>query len=113
MEAKSVLKSLRDFAARELKEKRADRVVVCRAKMKQWLRRGRLPDTRVRGVEGARYFICVFRGDELTLYLYDGGGASLGAMEFKGGEKEKVWADISKNTKSVFALSAYFFPLFP
>ena len=106
MEARPVIKSLRDFAARELKEKRAERVIVRRVKMKQWLRRGRVPDFRVRVVEGTSYLVCVFRGDELRLYHMDGCGVCLGASEFKGAEKERAWAEISKGTKIMFRLPA-------
>lgn len=104
MEARSVVKSLRDFAARELKEKRADRVLVCKVKLRQWLQRGRIPDFRVRTVEGTRYLVCVFRGDELRLYYVDKRGLSLGASDFKGGEKERVSAEVSKGTKIMFRL---------
>lgn len=100
------MKSLREFAARELKEKRADRVLVCRVKLKQWLRRGRVPGFRVRAVEGTHYLVCVFRGEELRLYHMNKQGLSLGATDFRGAEKEKVWAEVSKGTKIIFRLPA-------
>ncbi|MDI6643189.1 MAG: hypothetical protein QMD95_03965 [Candidatus Hodarchaeaceae archaeon] len=104
MEQRTIIKSLRDFAASELKEKRADRVLVGRVRLKQWLRRGRVPDFRVRTVEGTHYLVCVFRGDELRLYYMDKRGLSLGASDFSGVEKEKVWTEVSKGTKIIFRL---------
>ena len=106
MEPRSVLKSLRDFAARELKEKRADRVCVCRVKAKASLRKGRLPELRVWTVKGAHYLICVSSSDSLRVYYVDKLGKMLSADEFTGVERERVQTEISKRTKSVFRLSA-------
>lgn len=104
MEPRSVLRFLRDFATRELKEKRADRVDVRRVKMKEVMRKGRLPDLKVWVVKGTHYIICVFSGGNLRVYHLDKYGEVLGADEFTGTERERVQAEISKRTKSVFRL---------
>ncbi len=104
MKPRSVLRSIRDFATRELKEKRADHVDVRRVKMKEVMRKGRLPDLRVGMVKGTHYLICVFSGGGLRVYHLDKYGKVLGADEFTGTEREKVQAEISKRTKSVFRL---------
>jgi len=104
MEPRSVLKFLREFARRELKEKKVDQVCVRRVKMESTLRRGWLPDLVVRGVRGIHYLVCVFSGDSLRVYYMGKGGESLGASEFIGEEKDKVWNDISERTKSIFHL---------
>ena len=100
------MKSFRDFAARELKEKRADRIDVRRVKMESVKRKGRLPDLRVWMVRGTNYLICVFSGKSLRIYYMDKCGKMLSADEFAGGEKEMVQAEISKKTKRVFRLPA-------
>lgn len=105
MEPRAVLKSLRDFAARELEEKRADRIDVCRVKMGSVMRKGRLPDLRVWMVSGTHYLICVFSGKSLRIYYMDKRGQMLSADEFAGAQKEMVQAKISKMTKKVFRLS--------
>lgn len=102
MESRSVLKLLREFALRELEEKCANRVFVRRVKMGEVMRRGRLPDLRVRAVEGAYYLVCVFRDDSLRVYYLDRGGRHLGASDLAGVEKEKVWKNVLKGTKNVF-----------
>lgn len=98
------MKSLRKFAIRELKEKRANRVCVRRIKMKSTLKRGWLPDLTVREVRGIHYLVCVFSGDALRVYYMGKGGESLGASEFIGGEKDKKWKNISERTRNVFCL---------
>jgi hypothetical protein len=104
MEPRSVLKFLRKFAARELREKKADHICIRRVKMESTLRRGWLPDLIVREVRGVHYLVCVFRGDALRVYYMDKGGESLGASEFIGGEKDKMWEDIREGTRNVFCL---------
>ncbi|MEW6593074.1 MAG: hypothetical protein AB1305_05315 [Candidatus Hadarchaeota archaeon] len=99
-----VLKFLRDFAEKELEKKRASRVIVRRAKMKSVMKRGRVPDFRVRTVEGAKYLVCVFAKEDITIYFFDGTGASLGAAELSGKEAEEEWSKISKSTGAVFSL---------
>ncbi len=106
MEPRAVLKSLRDFAARELKEKRADRVDVRRVKMESVMRKGRLPDLRVRVARGTQYLICVFSGKNLRIYYMDRRGQMVSADEFTGAEKEMVQVKILKLTKRVFRLPA-------
>ena len=102
MEPRSVLKHIREFASSELREKRADRVSVRRAKLKTLMRRGRLPQLRVRGIEEAHYLVCVLRRDSLRVYFLDPGGTSLGACEFTANEREGVWKEIEKRTRAVF-----------
>lgn len=104
MEPRSVLKALRDFAARELKEKRANRVDVRRVKMKSLMRKGRLPDLRVWSIEGGHYLVCVFRGADLRVYYMDKLGKMLGADDFTGEKKRRAWREISKRTKRVLRL---------
>ena len=104
MEARRVLKRLHEFAERELREKRADNVVVCRGKLKSMMRRGRVPGFQVRGAEGVRYVVCMFRGKELTTHFLDGNGAMLGATEFTGAEGEKEWQSISRAFRVIFRL---------
>lgn len=104
MEARLVLKRLRELAKRELQEKRADNVIVCVVKLKRLMRRGRVPGFQARGVEGVRYVVCVFRGGELTAHFLDSGGAMLGATEFTGMAAEKEWQSISKSSRVIFRL---------
>lgn len=105
MGSRSILKSLQEFASQELEEKQADRVHVRRVKMKSAMRRGRLPDMRIKIVEGAHYLVCVFHDEELRVYCMDKHGRMMKAENFSGIEKEKVWKDISQRTKDVFRLS--------
>lgn len=104
MEPRAVLKSLRDFAARELDEKFADRIDVRRVKMESVMRKGRLPDLRVWMVRGTYYLICVFSGKSLRIYYMDKRGQMLSADEVAGPQKEIMQAKISKMTKRVFRL---------
>jgi hypothetical protein len=97
-----VLKFLREFSEKELKEKRASRVIVRRVKMKAVVRRGRIPAFRMRVVEGAQYLVCVFTDGDVTIYFFDGAGASLGAVELSGKEAEKKWQKISRATSAAF-----------
>ncbi len=106
MEPRSALKILRGFAKRELKEKGARHIYVRQVKMKSLMRRGRLPDLRIRILRGTHYLVCVFYDDSLRVYYADERGASLGANEFEGDEKREMWNDISRKTKTVFHLSA-------
>ncbi|MEA1904329.1 MAG: hypothetical protein U9M97_00380 [Candidatus Hadarchaeota archaeon] len=106
MEPRLVLKTLRKFAKRELKEKKARHVYVRQVKMKSLMRRGRLPDLRIRILKGTHYLVCVFYDDSMRVYYIDWRGVSLGANEFEGDEKRKMWNDISRKTKTVFHLSA-------
>ncbi|MEW6222237.1 MAG: hypothetical protein AB1476_02795 [Candidatus Hadarchaeota archaeon] len=99
-----VLKFLREFSEKELEEKRASRILVRRVKMKNVMKRGRVPDFRVRAVEGARYLVCVFTKEDLTVYFFDGAGASLGAAELSGKGAVEEWRRISKSTGAVFNL---------
>ncbi len=106
MEPKSVLLSLRNFASRELKEKRADRVDVRQVKFRSSIRKGKLPEMRILTIEGANYLVCVFRADDLRVYYMSKRGEMLGASDFSGEKKEKTLQEISKKTKSVLRLSA-------
>jgi len=105
MGPRSALRTLRDFAARELKDKRADQIDVRRVKMKSLMRKGRLPDLRVQTVEGVHYLVCIFRGIDLRVYYMNKRGEMLGADDFTGEKGERTWREISKRTKSVFRLS--------
>ena len=105
MEPRSVLKLLREFARRELKEKSADRVYIRRVKMESTLRRGWLPDILVREVGGIRYLVCVFRGDTMRVYYIGKSGESFGASDFTGEEKDKMWSNVLESTRNV--LSSY------
>ena len=103
MEPRSVLKLLREFAGRELKEKKADRVYVRRVKMESTLRRGWLPDILVREIKGIYYLVCVFSGDVIRVYYMSKGGESLGASDFTGEEKDKIWSNVLEKTRNLFA----------
>jgi hypothetical protein len=105
MEPRAVLKSLREFAKRELTEKKAKSVIVYRVKMKQLMRRGRIPDFRVRSVEGARYLVCVHQADRSRIYFMSGSGIMLGVDELEGKEREKILTEISRGAKIVFRFS--------
>jgi hypothetical protein len=105
VEPRAVLKSLHEFAKRELTEKKAKSVIVYRVKMKQVMRRGMIPDFRMRSVEGARYLVCVHQADRSRIYFMSGGGIMLGAEELGGKEREKVLTEISRRAKIVFRLS--------
>ncbi len=101
MEPRSILKSLREFARRELVEKKADEVVVYRLKFEKIVRRGRTPGFQMRGGEG-KFYVCVFTGDNLRVYSMSEGGAQMGAEDFSGAAKEKAASDVSKDGKIVF-----------
>lgn len=101
MAPRSVLKSLKDFSKRELREKNADRVRVQRIKMKSLMRRGRLPDLRIKKIEGCHYLVCVFRNKSLRVYYMDKAGRMMGADEFTGEDKDSTWREISKETKTI------------
>ena len=102
MEPRSILKSIREFATREMREKRADRVCIRRVKFEQLIKRGWLPDLRIRWVKGVHYLVGVFHGNTLRVYFLSAGGESLGASEFAGTEMNEVWENILKRTKNVF-----------
>ena len=104
MEPRSTLKSIREFAERELREKRADRVCVRRAKLESVMKRGWLPDLRIRWVKGVHYLVGVFHGNTLRVYFLGARGESLGAQEFMGSEMNEVWGEVSKRTKNVFSV---------
>ena len=104
MEIRRVLKRVQEFARGELREKKADSVIACTAKLKRLMRRGRVPGFQARGIEGEYYVVCVFRGKELTTHFLDRGGAMLGAKEFSGAEAEKEWQSISRSFRVVFRL---------
>ena len=104
MEPRSTLKNIRDFAMRELREKRADRVCVRRVKFESLMKRGWLPDLRIRWIRGARYLVCVFHGKTLRAYFLGARGESLGAQEFAGSEINEVWGEVSERTKNVFSV---------
>ena len=106
MEPRSTLKNIREFAMRELREKRSDRVCVRRVKFESLMKRGWLPDLRIRWVRGARYLVCVFHGDALRAYYLGARGESLGAQEFAGSEMEGAWSEVLKTTKNVFSVSS-------
>lgn len=99
-----VLKFLRAFSKVALEEKKASRVLVRRVKMRDMMKRGRVPDFRIRAVEGAQYLVCAFTKENLTVYFFDGAGAQLGAAELSGKEAEEEWRRISKSTGAVFNL---------
>jgi hypothetical protein len=103
MEPRSVLKLLREFARRELREKKADRVYIRRVKMEPTLQRGWLPDILVRGIKGVHYLVCVFSGDVMRVYYIGKGGESLGAGDFTGGDKDKIWSNVLERTRNVFS----------
>jgi hypothetical protein len=101
MEPRSVPKLLREFARRELREKKADRVYIRRVKMESTLRRGWLPDILVREIKVIYYLVCVFSGDVLRVYYFGKSGESLGASDFAGDEKDRIWGNVIKMTKNV------------
>ena len=104
MEPRSTLKNIREFAMRELREKRADRVCVRRVKLESLMKRGWLPDLRIRWVKGVHYLVCVFHGKTLRAYYMGARGESLGASEFAGTEMEGAWSEVLKTTKNVFSV---------
>jgi len=101
MESRSVLKLLRGFARRELREKKADRVYIRRVKMESTLRRGWLPDILVREIKGIYYLVCVFSGDVMRVYYFGKSGESLGASDFTGDEKDKIWSNVLEKTRKI------------
>jgi hypothetical protein len=106
MEPRSVLKSLHEFARRELREKKADRVYIRRIKMAPTLRRGWLPDILVRGIKGVHYLVCVFSGDVMRVYYINKGGESLGASDFTGLEKDKIWSNVLEGTRNILFIQS-------
>ena len=106
MESRSVLKLLREFARRELREKKADRVCIRRVKMESTLRRGWLPDILVREIRGVNYLVCVFSGDIMRVYYMGKGGESLGASDFTGLEKDKMWSNVLEKTRNISCLQS-------
>ena len=104
MADRTVLKALRDFATTELREKKADLVHVRRVKAKISMTRGALPDFTVRTVEGIHYLVCVFRGDAMRIYYFGNNCEGLGASEFTGDAKEKVWKEIVGHTNRKFCI---------
>jgi hypothetical protein len=104
MESRYVLKLLREFARREMREKKADRVYIRRIKMEPKLRRGWLPDILVRGIKGVHYLVCVFSGDVMRVYYINKGGESLGASDFTGLEKDKIWSNVLERTRNILCL---------
>jgi len=106
MEPRSVLKLLREFARRELREKKADRVYIRRVKMESTLRRGWLPDILVREIKGIYYLVCVFSGDVMRVYYFGKSGESLGANDFAGEEKDKIWSNVLKRTSKISSLQS-------
>jgi hypothetical protein len=106
MESRSVLKSLHEFARRELREKKADRVYIRRVKMESTLRRGWLPDILVREIKGIYYLVCVFSGDVMRVYYMSKSGESLGASDFTGEEKDKIWSNVLEKTRNISCLQS-------
>jgi hypothetical protein len=106
MESRSVLKLLREFARRELREKKADRVCIRRVKMESTLRRGWLPDILVREISGIHYLVCVFSGDVIRVYCMSKGGESLGASDLVGEEKDKIWSNVLEKTRNISCLQS-------
>jgi hypothetical protein len=104
MDPRSVLKLLREFARRELREKKADRVYIRRVKMEATLRRGWLPDILVRGIKGVHYLVCVFSGGAIRVYYFGQSGESLGASDFTDWEKDKIWSKVLKSTRNILSL---------
>jgi hypothetical protein len=104
MGPRSVFKLLREFGGRELREKKADRVYIRLVKMQPKLHGGWLPDILVRGVKGVHYLVCVFSGDVMRVYYFAQSGQSLGASDFTGDEKDKIWNDVIKKTRSIASL---------
>jgi len=106
MESRSVLKLLREFARRELREKKADRVYIRWVKMESTLRRGWLPDILVREIRGVNYLVCVFSGDVMRVYYLGKSGESLGASDFTGDEKDKIWSNVLEKTRNISCLQS-------
>lgn len=105
MEQRAILKFLRDFARRELKEKKTERAAVYLVKMKSLVKRGKVPDFRVMGGEGARYLVCVFHGDSLRIYFVSEDAKMMGAEDFKGESKDKILAEVSGSSRLLFSFS--------
>ncbi|MBS3815377.1 MAG: hypothetical protein KGY45_02290 [Hadesarchaea archaeon] len=105
MTSRSVRKYLKDFAKRELKEKKAKEVHVRRVKMKSLMSRGKLPDMKIKGIKESRYLICVFHNNTLRIYQLNQNGEMMGANEFSGEEKNPVREEINKETEIMFKFS--------
>lgn len=95
MEPRTVLKLVWDFSRRELSDKKAEEVVVYRLKPRTLLKRGKVPDSRVRGIAGSKYVILVFHKDRIRAYFFNGSATMLSAEDFKDEEKEKFLEEIS------------------
>ena len=104
MGSRSILLSLRDFASRELKEARAERVEVRKVKPSFGMRKGRVPDTRVMTVTGVSYLVCSHRGDALRVFYVDGNGGVLGAEDVPAEKKDETLKIMSKKTKTIIRI---------
>lgn len=102
MGPRSALKSLREFSRKELKEKRADKVLVQRVKMESSFRRGKFPNVRIKKIEDVHYLVCAFHDDRMRVYFFGKDGDMRGAEDYSGEEKRSVWEEVSKGTKKVF-----------
>lgn len=101
---RETLKNLREFARRELEEKKAKRVEIRRVKLTSTLVRGWLPDLVVREVRGVHYLICVFRGEGVRVYYAGKSGEVLGAEDLEGERLDQAWRKIERGTKRVLQL---------
>jgi hypothetical protein len=104
MEPRSVLRLLREFGRRELREKKSDHVYIRRVKMEPTRRPGGLPDILIRRFKGVHFLVCVFSSDVMRMYYFGQSGESLGAIDFTGEEKDKIWNNVIKRTRSVASL---------
>ncbi len=102
MGSRPVLKSLKEFSEKELKEKDADEVYVQRIKMEYSMRRGKFPDTRVKKIEGSQYLICAIHKQRMRVYFFDKNAQMMGAEEYKGEKKTQIWEKIKQETKTIF-----------
>ena len=80
-----MLRVLQDFAERERREKNAE-VVIRSLKLRTLMRRGRIPDLRIRTRPNACFLIESRKGRETRIYFFDLEGRMLGAEDFEMGD---------------------------
>jgi hypothetical protein len=78
---------LREFARREARQSGGE-VAVYQLKLSTELRRGPVPEMRVRARKGAPFLVSVRRGTEMRIYFFDGRGAMVGADNYRAPSKE-------------------------
>ena len=81
MSQRQVLKILREFAARERREKGGE-VRIYQLKLATVLRRGPIPEMRIRSRGGACYLVELRQSKQTRIYFFDGNGQMLGAENY-------------------------------